>query len=451
MNKNIYTSILWFGILVLFIVGDLTAQSIPNDKDLESLYTAIIKSNNPDSIYKEEWLITDVKKNSALFELFTTTNWLILPDSSLDYYLYLDKIYDDIIEGDVVVRIKQRTGGGEIDVFEFYDLNHETAVFNEIDSWIILKQIIGKDEYESLKAKNYDYIDLTRTAFKRTENDNFDIYFDLLDLNTMFYAIDNKYYLSAFGKWGNDNIVMPGWTYEDYVGGISLIKNVGKWGYDIPDWSIYVGISNKSGKPIENNVPEKQLLRSGSSIYTKLSYSLFDDRVENGGMNFEVEAKMSVSDFASNHYGFRDSTDIFTNKNYFSGEVSYYTQGIHDELGQFVIHLGGSVYDIHHLGVIPHRDIEDLEPKSNPEKFNMILFTEFELIKPGESFMHQISAKLLRDFTNNDNYAGITLKFLISNTIGFDLRFFKSLGVPSIPSWRSKEYFVFSPIIRINY
>ena len=36
-------------------------------------------------------------------------------------------------------------------------------------------------------------------------------------------------------------------------------------------------------------------------------------------------------------------------------------------------------------------------------------------------------------------------------TFGFDIRFIKSFGVPSLDPWRSKEYFVFSPIIRINY
>ncbi|MDP3830781.1 MAG: hypothetical protein Q8Q47_05900, partial [Ignavibacteriaceae bacterium] len=50
-------------------------------------------------------------------------------------------------------------------------------------------------------------------------------------------------------------------------------------------------------------------------------------------------------------------------------------------------------------------------------------------------------------------YYGLKTKVMLSDTFGFDVRFYSAYNsdLSKFPVWREESYIVFSPVLRINY
>ncbi len=428
---------------------------------LTRLHDAIIKTIMMDSNFKEEWIITDTDFNVQLFESFRKRNGLELTDTTkksieqgqTDYFNYLRDQHDNLMKGVSFVKVSKQLHGNDLSEFMFaqYNSNNEIEeVFESIKNYAVLRNIIGEDAYGKILNRQTSNDILTVSPEDPSTNNNFDILVNVLEPSIMFYS-SNNYYISLFGKWGNDMILLPGWGSKDYIGGISVMKNHDKWSYYSPDWSIALGFVYKGPQPFTSSQAESPLVRSGDAIYLKISAALKNKNSMH--YNFSFESKMAVSEFSWYDYDFPVTTEIFSNRNYFIAKADLIGFLESDELGKFVARAGGSLYDVYHLEVSPERQkVDDLESTlSVPEKYKFMIFGELGFEKNSSNWQHSFGAHIFKDITNNDSYAGVSFKFLISNAIGFDIRFYRALGIPSYPTWRSKEYFVFSPIIRLNY
>ena len=67
--------------------------------------------------------------------------------------------------------------------------------------------------------------------------------------------------------------------------------------------------------------------------------------------------------------------------------------------------------------------------------------------------LHFNTALMLNyNFSDNYSYLGLKGKFMLTNTVGFEFKYF--VGIPfsgHLPYYRQGSYILFSPILRINY
>ena len=97
-------------------------------------------------------------------------------------------------------------------------------------------------------------------------------------------------------------------------------------------------------------------------------------------------------------------------------------------------------------------DLSTQLQKTAFDKYTHYPFIEFGVEKIGGLVQHHITTIIGYDFYKKMGYAGVKAKIMVSDILGFDIRYFNSINFQNYnKNWRSDSYLVFSPVLRINY
>jgi hypothetical protein len=117
--------------------------------------------------------------------------------------------------------------------------------------------------------------------------------------------------------------------------------------------------------------------------------------------------------------------------------------------GLFNFGAGLSWHDLYHLSRVtaPGQPAFLIEPSSN----NILPFLEIGISQEGEFLQYALSTQMNYNATLGYGFFIVKSLFMISNTVGIDLRYFKAVRTGNLPPWQYDSFIVLSPVIRINY
>ncbi len=457
----------------LFILGFIFISNIyaQNDeaKDVElsnliNLYTNLEYNTIAFDDLKNKWIISDPLLIREVFNRFVVHNALRQKGKVLNHNEIRQKSLE-IQSGNTLIFLRKRYYDNEIEYFAFvpyseiYKQTPELLV-DSVDDGFYLRSIIGDRLYKKLQERSYFFSGVTKEIFDVRAGYYFKIYLDLIEPELMFWSTTsherNKYLLSFFGKWGNDDIFMPGQFLRTYTAGARLTyfdvisSEPGDYSYQVS-----VGIGLPSNNMYVSALPKTaNLMKAGQDIYIGLSGQPFETlfpKFENFYMDLELG--YNVFDYTYKDIGITRQLDFIAFKDYLSIKVRKRKIFKIFNLGQFKASLGISAHDIWKLRVDPTiKDITDLEP-------NKDFLNKFVHYVTGGVGIEKFGGLIQYDVDFNFGYSlqgyalgGVKASFMLSDNFGLDLRYYQALGFDKakIP-WRTDTYMVFSPIIKINY
>jgi len=461
-------------------VEDANSDSIEIDK-LRIIYHNLEYDSKSFEDVKERWIINDINFIRVIYNQFLANDALRVNDKrpSNEYLDYFKKL---ISEEKVYGIVTKRYFDDEIGKFQFKikpNFKNSLAELKEkipfassvlpdptIDPFY-LKEIVGEEVYNKMKIKDF-FIDITKKQFSLEKPTNFDIKFSLFNPELMFWQSTtqevDKYFISAFGKWGNDKIIIPGWFASDYIGGIKLTyaKNINK--PNDSSYSIALGTSFIGGHLFPKDLPSSPIFFSGRSLYLKLQgnpLSLINSNLKMvKKFSIFIEGKFRLEEYDRKKYAFKNEKEFYSVKDYFILGMNYNNITKIDlfnlfELGDLNTSIGYALADIVHLKSFPHKtEITSLDSTSNIwKRAQHHFFVNIGFFNDEDFFQRNISLLLSYNLKYKYSYLGIKFFAMLGETVGIDLRFFSKLNSSDIktPSWRNDTYFLFSPIIRLNY
>lgn len=465
MRKIIY--IFSFLLTGIFFTININAQTQDEDIELSNLiniYSNLEYNTIAFDDLKNKWIISDPLLVREVFNRFVVHNALRLKGKPLTHNEIRMKSLE-IQGGNTLIFLRKRYYDDEIEYFAFlpyselYKQNPQLLV-DSVDDGFYLRSIIGQRLYKKLQERSYFFSGVTKDVFDVRAGYYFDIYLNLIEPHLMFWSTTskerNKYLLSVFGQWGNDNIFMPGQFLRTYTVGTKLTyydvisSEPGDYSYEVS-----VGIGLPSNNMYVSALPKTaNLLKSGQDIYIKLSGQPFETlfpKFENFYM--DVELGYNVIDYNFKDYGINRQYDFYSFKDYFSIKVRKRKIFNVFNLGQFKASLGVSTHDIYRLRIDPTiSDVIDLEP-------NKDFMNKFVHYVIGSVGIEKFGGLIQYDVDINFGYSmegymlgGVKALFMLSDNFGLDLRYYQTLGFSKTEQpWRTDTYLVFSPVLKINY
>lgn len=459
-------------IVILYIVTDSgAAQDLDSYKvnRLNFIYRNLEYPTVTFDDLKNAWVITDPVFVREVFNRFVVNKALRINGKVPSY--------DDIKEkakyvhnGDVFVFLKKRYYDDEIDTLKFFKEpslmfpeDSTDYFFDGVYDYVYIKRILGERLYKDIQSKFYAFTDLTKTQYDSKPAYNFDIYLHFTDPHLMFWSAttsnNNKYLVSFFGKWGSDYISIPGWYYPTYVGGLrlnymqELSNNDPKYSYTV---SLGAGIPVKK-QPFQEFDSEgygRRLFNSGPSIYLQADgnpLGLLWEPIH--FINVFLECNLSFALIQPGDLGLGYISEFYTPRN--SLALMFRAKELFTVFNQgyFNAGIGFATHDIYNYLYRPG-DIKfiDLDPKAKSKFKNMIVI-ESGVSNRGGLLMFNSALQINYNLVENAGYIGLKTLIMLSNTVGFDFKLFTSYKFHSkqLPFYRNSNYFVFSPVIRINY
>jgi hypothetical protein len=444
-------------ILLLLIGSTLLAQKSDSTKtvsELEKIYSNLEYNTSSFDDIKKQWIITDPEMVRDLSNKFIANNYVKINGKNAGKQ-FINKFNNNVARGDVAIILRKRFYDNEIEYFAFVidDDPGNTPLFDPVLDGFYLKSIIGKSLYKELQKQNYFYNDVSKQIFSTKYGYNFNVNLNLLNSDLMFWNTtsngQNKYLLSFFGDWGNDNIHFPGWTMQEYFLGAQLTY----YSKLPPDprnykYKLKVGTGIQTSVPYETTVPDIPLLLSGQNAYAGLSLSLFSK-------NFfvDMEASMTLTDFSVSDFDFHKPTKYNSIRNFFSFKLRAINVANLSDLGKLEMSFGIATHDLNQYEYDPKQGgIVDLIPqKEFMDRFNHFINGSIGVTKLGGLVQHRFN--IFVGFNPEEyGYYGFNLHMMLSNTFGFDIRMSNSFGLTNVKyPWRMDSYLVFSPVFRINF
>lgn len=459
--------LLFFTVVLSFTV---TAQDNPrsvtgNEGELEKIYSNLEYNTIAFDDLKNKWFINDPGFIRELYNKFAVKNAFRKNGQPANVQFVKDKA-NAVFEGEVIVDLRRRYYDDEFEYFAFISSDEAEKVkpeplFDPVTDGFYLKEVIGDRLYNKLQEQSYFFSDVTKDVYESKYGYYFDIYLSLLDPKLTFWSTTsgarNKYLLSAFGKWGIDNIFLPGWYSSEYFAGLGLTyydalgDDPTKYSYELK-----VGLGLEASKPYDDDLPDRPLYKSGNTAFFSLSGNMLKN-VARGFDNLylNMEGMFSFSDYEYNDYGiYSDNRNFVSVKNYFHVDVEYRDIANMFEFGDLYMGLGVSTHDVHKFRVDQAtRTVEDLENKDPLDKFVHYGNFNIGIRNDGGLIQHDINLIYGYNAIIEYHYYGVELKAMISNTFGFEIKVMNNSGIKENSfdgAWRG-DYIVFSPILRINY
>lgn len=430
-------------------------------------FTTIVENSLRGNINIDIYSKQDITDTSDVLNIFNSLNQnhLLYSDKFPISSKFAELFTKEINQGQISVKINKS--------IEFVNSPNNELIYEStqylpdpIIDGFFLEEIVGKELYSDIKAKHM-HIELSKEDFTVDESYNFDINLNFFNPELMFWQSTSeyvdKYLLSAFGKWGNDYITVPGWFGGDYIAGakLSYAKNINNT--NDSSYSISIGSSFKGGHTFPQQLPEKKTYFSGRSLYVELignPLSIFDPEIFNN-FKLKIESLIQLEEYNYLDYVHPKSEqivrgDFFTVRNYLNAEIKKYN--ITDfrlfdilKLGKIEAGIGYSLLDLHHYNINTEtEEVENIFIEDGNQQH--IAFVELGVAQREGLFQTGISTLFNYNFTAKYGYATLKVLAMLNNTFGLDLRFSASLiEEEKLPNWRNGTYFTFSPIIRINY
>jgi uncharacterized protein YutD len=460
--KNIITGSLLF---ILFAVSQNSAQTTSGEFDKQQrIYESLEYNTVAFNDLKQKWIIADPLLIREIYNRFVVHNALRINGSNISMDVLKAKT-DLIFESKVVIDLRKRYYDDEIEFFAFIPESEMQSkkpnyLFDPIKDGYLLKDVVGDKVYEKIKTQGYFYSNLTKTNFDSKNGYFYDVYINALEPHVTFWnttsADRNKYLVSAFGKWGNDQILLPGWYSDEYiVGGAltdyqSISNDLRKYLYDIR-----IGTAVGAGYPFRGGVvPRDHLRNTGQSIYVRASGDILKYFIDGSeGYNITLEAKYSLDEKRRKDFNVLPTDTIYSVRDYITLSLNAPDIADFGDLG--VLELGGGISssDIYRYQITSKTTkLVDLEKyKSWGEKFNHNVFFNAGVSRSGGLIQHHVWITVAYN-TLGFGAVGAAGQIMLGEQFGVDLRVMKTFGLDMKKNtWRPDTYIVFSPILRINY
>lgn len=460
--KNIITGSLLF---VLFLTVQNFAQTTPSEFDKQQrIYESLEYNTVAFNDLKQKWVISDPLMVREVYNRFVVHNALRIGGMNITMNVLKEKT-NLIYESKVVIDLRKRYYDDEIEFFAFIPENELQSakpnyLFDPIKDGYLLKEIVGDKVYEKIKTQGYFYSNLTKTNYDSKSGYFYDVYLNALEPHVTFWnttsANRNKYLVSAFGKWGNDKIMLPGWYADEYVvGGAltyyqSISNDLNKYLYDVR-----IGTAFGAGYPFRGGVvPSDHLLNTGQAVYVRAAGDILKYFIDGAdGFNLALEVKYSLNEKRVRDFNVAPTDTIYSNRNYATLSLNVADIADFGDLGAFELGGGVGSSDIYRYKANPKlNNLTDLEKsKAWGSKFTHNVFINMGVTRSGGLIQHHIWTT----FTYNTvgfGVIGVGGQVMLGEQFGVDLRVMKSFGLNQKKEpWRPDTYIVFSPILRINY
>ena len=456
-------------IFIIFTFSNIYSQ-ISDEKKFEyidKVYRNLEYNTIAFNDLKKTWNLTDPMFVREIFNRFVVQNALRI-DGKKPSADTLKKLVNDVFNGYVFIELKKRYYDDEIELLRFFTeatINEDTVktyYFDEFNDPVYIKSVLGDKVYQDLKSKLYSLTDLSKTFYDSKEGYKFDIYFHVQNPELRFYQLTtnnrNKFLLSFIGRWGNDYIVMPGWYDAHYNIGVKLqyidylVNNQPNSAYNVE-----IGYSVDARWPgfgfVEGNYG-RRLFSSGNNLYIHMDgnpLKLIWPKLNKFDLYFD--GSFSMTEYTVKDYNVNYISQFYSNRNYLVFLVKYKNFANFMDLGNLQAGLGLAAFDIYQYYLDPSR-LALINAKNSPlGYFKNSIVSEIGVENYTGLLQHNIFLQLGYDLTDATGYFGLKTQFMLSNSIGFDFKFFKALAKPKngLPFFRFDNYLVFSPIIRINY
>lgn len=460
---------------VLFYLAIFFAYiNVLNSQDLKSIYEQLEYKTDPQNGYYETWRIDDRKLIREVFVKLINRGALI--DASGKVWTmedFNDKIGNDVFNGNIKIICQKRYYDDEIAKINFVNSINPSNVPGEIKDWIYLSDLLD-NLYVFIKAKKYSHTDLTKKEYSSEQKYNIDMYLNGLNPRLMLWnnvdgdlAQNSFWVVSAFGRMGFDQINLPLWYKGSVIAGLNVdyIDNVNKKDRDYKRFSIYLGIdepvnfSIKSKSSSSSQIfKEKILTGLGTNFLAGATYTLttpggfgsFGEYIVMNG-----EASINITEKKKERFDINKPVfNVVKNVTSASAIFKHADFGFArvNGTGLFNYGLGLAWFSSTTMSIISPTD---KLKKVASIKSNGVVSPEFGISQDGDLIQYSITVNYSHHFSPDFNpygYIGIKSLFMLSNFIGFDVRYYKAVfNSKNIPEWQYDSYIVFSPILRINY
>lgn len=455
-------------ISLLALSGISFSQTKPSEYEkVAQVYTGLEYNTISFNDLKQKWVISDPLLVREIFNRFVVRGALRSGGNKITSDLLKQKI-EDIYKGSVIIDLRKRYYDDEIEFFAFtpegeMQKKNPNYLFDPVADPFLLRDIVGEKVYEKIKEQGYFYSNITKTTYDTKNGYFYDLYLNLLEPRVMFWsttsAARNKYLISAFGKWGSDEIMYPGWFLGEYVvgGSLTFFESISsdqrKYLYDLK-----IGTALPSSRPFLGDFGvgqgKKLLQPSGQSVYLKASGDVLKYFMDGAdGYYLSIEAKYSINEFKVKEFTFSGVDTLYSVRDYICLSVTKRDLVDLGDLGSLAVGGGIATSDIYRYQLDKNNSkIVDIDKnKSFTQKYIHNVFAEVGVSRTGGLIQHDIS---LMVNGNTDGYGavGVKAQFMLSDQFGVDFRIMKGFGLDAKKQpYRSDSYVVFSPILRINY
>jgi hypothetical protein len=443
---------------------DTGAENEDAIKELTNIYSNLEYNTIAFDDLKRKWIITDPIFIREIFNRFVVNNALRRNYRKVTVE-EIKQLAEDIYEGRLLIDLRQRYYDDEVEFFAFMpeaeiDKKEPKLLFDPIVDPYYLNEILGNKLYERIKEQTYALNVLTKEDYDVKTGYFFDVNLNIMEPEIMFWSTTsnyrNKYLLSAFGKWGNDNIFVPGWNLPNYVFGFgltffqSLSNNPRNFTYKVK-----LGLGSPSGQVYKPVTATQKLFNSGQNIY----FSITGDPLkyvwpELEDLEINLQGQFSMQEMDAATYGLKVATDFYTLRNYWNIEARWRNLFNLFDFGNFEAAAGIASHDINRFRYTPgQKKTVDLDPKKDSfDRFTHFGYVDVGVVRTGGLIQHSINF-IFGHSAEGFGYYGLKTKVMLSDTFGFDVRFYSAYNsdLSKFPVWREESYIVFSPVLRINY
>lgn len=460
--------------IILLSAVSLFAQSTTSPEAVasrlervEKIYRGLEYNTTSFNDLKQKWIITDPTYIREIFNRFVVKNALRI-NGRKPTLAEIEKNAQYIYDDNVFVDLRRRFYDDEIEVVRFFKepkmatADSSDYFFDPVQDFIFIKDILGNELYQDMKKQMYALNDITKTSFDYKPAYNFNIYMHLYHPEVMFWSTTtdnrNKYFVSAFGNWGNDHIALPGWYFPDYIAGFKMayadsIVN------SLPDvtYAIEAGIGIPAIFPdlgLQDNGSQRKLENSGTGFFLKGSGKFLKGLSSDlSDLNISVESYFSIGTKSGSDLKKPLGSRFFSTRNYVDLFLLEDNILKLSDWGAFYAGLGGSAFDVKYYEVTSFNDAPSLTSSKFENGFRYSITSEFGLHNTGGLLSHNVGILMNYNLSEETAYLGMKTSLMISNVIGVEFKIMTPIRMSSVPqpAYRPDTYLVFSPIIRINY
>lgn len=471
-SNKVFKSLYIFAFCILLLAAEnIFPQTEPDSVNkynrIKKIYRSLEYPTTAFDDFKQTWVVTDPIFVREIYNRFIVKNALRLEGSKPTLEELREKS-KDIYQGKVFIELRRRYYDDEIELLRFFSesklssLDSSDYFFDPTEDFVYIRDILGKPLYEDLKKQFYALNDLTKSDYDSKYAYGFDIYMHFLEPELMFWNVTtdnkNKFLVSLIGRWGNDLLCIPGWYYPSYIAGVKvtyidyLINNRPNNSYILE-----VGTGLAARQPLlglDNDDIGKRLYHSGSNLYFKAfgnPLRLIDESLKD--FEIRLEGLISLNRFKVGDVGVDYLTKFNTVRNSFLLFVKKKELLSFSDVGSLSAGLGLGSFDVYYYLLDPDlTQLKDLKAGSKGA-FKNAVFAEVGVNGEGGLLQYNASTIINYNFTESYGYVGLKMFFMLTNSIGFDFRYFTSYrtSTKALPVYRNENYLVFSPVIRINY
>lgn len=372
----------------------------------------------------------------------------------------MKKRLEELQEGKVGVVCKQRYYDDQLEKLQFVSFGDSTPVFDAIQDYVYMKDVLG-EVYGTIQKKDYPHKDVTKGLYDSRQRYYYDLNFNLLNPEIMFWSTTtsafqrNRWLLSIFGRFGNDDIDLPFWFKGTVIAGLKItyLSNVELNDREYSKSSIYLGweepisfsIGTASGRFVRQVFKSPLLFGSGSNLFSRLTIS--SDYDYTGWARYRmlgVEGSFAVID--KDQMPVSTPDPFYSIRNTITASYDIRHASIAGSSNLFDFGGGISWHDLHRYSRMTGQ-LKEIESK----KDNIIPYVEAGISQDGDLLHYSIGGEFNLNVSEGYGFFVFKSFLVLSNTIGIDFRYFKALDSSKLTPWQYDNYVVFSPIIRINY